>query len=91
VLRTKENAKSARQKTPKNVRNSWVTFRIRDAYVPEPVQILMELHGKDLLEGKIVDVSDSGGHEDAFVVVEIEGLSEPVVVAKKHLKEVRCK
>lgn len=66
-----------------------VQFRINDAYVPEPAQILMELHGKDLLQGKLVDVSDSGSQDDAFAVVEVEGLSQPVVVAMKNIKEVR--
>jgi len=69
------------------VRNSWVTFRICDAYVPEPVQILMELHGKDQLQGKVIDVSDAGGQEEAFAVVEIQGLSQPVVVPVKHIRK----
>jgi hypothetical protein len=71
----------------KNVRNSWVTFRICDAYVPEPVQILMELHGKDQLEGKVIDVSDAGIQEEAFAVVEVQGLSQPVVVPVKYIRE----
>jgi hypothetical protein len=65
-----------------------VQFRINDAYVPEPAQILMDLHGKDMLQGKLVDVSDSGSQDDAFAVVEVEGLSQPVVVAMKNIKEV---
>lgn len=69
------------------MRNSWVTFRICDAYVPEPVQILMELHGKDQLQGKVIDVSDAGGQEEAFAVVEIQGLSQPVVVPVKHIRK----
>ena len=68
----------------------WVQFRINDAYVPEPAQILKELHGKDLLQGKLIDVSDSGARDHAFAVVEVEGLSQPVVVAMKNIKEIRC-
>jgi hypothetical protein len=64
-----------------------VNFRISDIYIPEPTQVLMELHGKDLLEGEIIDVSDSGGQEDPYAVVEIEGVSQPVIVAMRHLKE----
>jgi hypothetical protein len=67
-----------------------VQFRIDDAYVPEPAQILMELHGKEVLEGKIIDVSDSGTQNEAFAVVEVEGLSQPVDVAMKNVKEIRC-
>jgi hypothetical protein len=70
------------------VPNPWVQFRINDAYVPEPAQILMELHGTDLLLGKIIDISDRNSSEKAFAVVEVEGLSQPVVVAMKHVKEV---
>jgi hypothetical protein len=69
------------------VRNSWVTFRICDAYVPEPAQILMELHGEDQLEGKVIDVSDTSFQEEAYAVVEVEGLSQPVVVPVKHVRE----
>jgi hypothetical protein len=72
------------------VPNPWVQFRIDDAYVPEPAQILMELHGKDVLQGKIIDVSDSGSQDEAFAVVEVDGLSQPVVVAMKHLKGIPC-
>ena len=76
-------------KEPKNVPNPWVQFRIDDVYVPEPVQILMELHGKELLRGKIIDVSDADGQKEAFAVVEVEGLSQPVVVPMKHIKGMR--
>lgn len=67
--------------------NSWVQFRITDASIPEPAQILMDLHGKDELLGKVIDVSAS---DEAFAVVEVEGLSRPVVVSMRHLKEIRC-
>jgi len=70
-----------------DVRNSWVTFRICDAYVPEPVQILMELHGKDQLQGKVIDLSEAGIQEEAFAVIEVQELSQPVVVPIKHIKE----
>ncbi len=60
--------------------NQQVHFHIRDVYVPEPAQILAELHKKDLLRGTVVDLSDKGSEKGAFVVVEVEGLSNPVVV-----------
>jgi hypothetical protein len=75
---------------PINVPESWVQFRIRDVYVPEPVQVLMELHGKELLRGRIIDLSDSEGEEDAFAVVEVEGLSQPIVVPMKHVEGILC-
>lgn len=72
------------------MRNSWVNFRICDAYIPEPVQILMELHGEDLLRGKIIDVSDSGSQDEQFAVVEVESLSQPVVVPIRLVKGILC-
>src|SRR5260370_36319978 len=86
-IRRRSKGKSDRARASKNVRNRWVTFRICDAYVPEPVQILMELHGKDQLEGKVIDVSDTGFQEEAYAVVEVEGLSQPVIVSMKHIRE----
>lgn len=77
-------------KSQKNVPKPWVQFRINDAYVPEPAQILMQLHGRDVLRGKVIDVSDSETHGEAFAVVEVESLSQPVVVAMKHLTEIPC-
>jgi hypothetical protein len=87
---TNKSAKSAREILTKNVRNRWVHFRINEVYIPEPAEILMQLHGKDLLQGKIIDISDNASQEDAYAVVEVEGLSQPVVVAMKHIKEILC-
>jgi hypothetical protein len=50
----------------------------------------MELHGKDQLEGKVIDLSDSGNQEEAFAVVQVEGLSRPVVVPLKKIKGLLC-
>ena len=57
---------------------------------PEPAQILMELHGRELLRGEIIDISDSGDREDAFAVVDVEGLSQSVVVAMRNVTEIGC-
>ena len=68
----------------------WVKFRINDAYVPEPAQILADLHGEDFLQGKLIDISQSASQAEAFGVVEVEGLSQPVVVAMKNIREIGC-
>jgi len=72
------------------VRNHWVNFQIKDVYVPDPAEILMELHGSDLLQGKIIDASDSGLQRNAFVVVEVEGLVRPLVVPVDRIKGPVC-
>jgi hypothetical protein len=50
----------------------------------------MELHGRDQLEGKVIDVSDTGSQEEAFAVVEVQGLSQAVVVPVKHVRKTLC-
>jgi hypothetical protein len=50
----------------------------------------MELHGKDQLQGKVVDVSDAGAQQESFVVVEVEGLSQAVVVPMKQIRKILC-
>ncbi len=66
--------------SPLSLKNRWVRFRICDARVPERDEILRELHGRDLLQGRIVDLSDAGFEHGAFAVVEVSGLHRPVVV-----------
>jgi predicted ribosome quality control (RQC) complex YloA/Tae2 family protein len=62
------------------LRNQWVQFKIRDVYHPDPTQVLIKLHGNDLLTGKVIDLSDSGLQKEAFVIVEVEGIEAPLVV-----------
>jgi hypothetical protein len=61
--------------------NRRVSFRIRDVSIPAPQQILMELHGDDIVEGKAIDISDRGTVAEAYAVVEVEGVAQPIVVA----------
>jgi hypothetical protein len=72
------------------VRDRWVNFKIRDVYVPDPAEILMKLHGDNLLQGKVIDSSDSGFQQDAFAVVEVEGLAHPVVVPMNRIRGAIC-
>jgi hypothetical protein len=66
-------------------RDQWVRFKICDVYHPDPPQILLDLHGNDLLVGKVVDVSDSGSQKEAFVIVQVEGIEVLIVVPVEHL------
>ena len=63
-----------------DVRDQRVQFKICDVYHPDPTQVLLDLHGNDVLVGKVVDLSDSGMQKEAFVVVEVEGIAELMVV-----------
>jgi hypothetical protein len=62
------------------LRDRWVHFKIRDVYIPDPQKLLDKLYGNDLLQGRVVDLSDSGSHEGTFAVVEVEGIEQPVIV-----------
>ena len=66
-------------------REQWVHFKVCDVYHPDPTQLLLDLHGNDLLTGKVIDVSDSGSHTEAFVVVEVERIVTPIVVPVERL------
>jgi hypothetical protein len=63
-----------------DVRDQRVQFKICDVYHPDPTQVLLDLHGNDLLVGKVVDLSDSDMKKEAFVVVEVEGIAELLIV-----------
>jgi hypothetical protein len=68
-----------------DLRDRWVHFRICDVYHPDPAQVLIDLHGDDVLSGKVVDLSDSGMQEAAFVVVEVEGVRQAVIVPVERI------
>lgn len=70
------------------LRNRCVHFRIRDVYFPDAQTLLMELYGNHLLQGKVIDISDSGMQEGAFIVVKVEGVKEirqPVIVPVERI------
>jgi hypothetical protein len=68
-----------------DLRDQRVQFKIRDVYHPDPAQVLLDLHGNDLLTGKVVDLSDSGMQKDVFAVVEVEGIEELLIVLVEHI------
>ena len=63
-----------------DLRNRLVNFMIRDVYVPDPQKVLTQLYGDQILQGKVIDTSDRGAQTEAFVVVQLQELDEPVVV-----------
>jgi len=68
-----------------DLKDQRVQFKIRDVYHPDPIQVLLDLHGDDLLTGKVVALSDSGMQKDAFVVVDVEGIEELIIVPVEHI------
>jgi len=57
-----------------------VNFRICDIFYPDYQQLLFELHGNDVLEGQVVDLSESGMNDVSFAEIEINDLQERVIV-----------
>ena len=80
---------NVRDDAAQELRHKKVRFLVGDVYVPEPAQVLIEIHGRDLLQGTVIDFSDFGTDKNAFAVVAVDGLVQPVVVpvAKIHAME----
>jgi hypothetical protein len=70
-----------------DLRNRRVHFKLCDIYHPDLTQVLMELHGEDVLTGTVVDKTDSGLQVGAYIVVEVEGIKEPVIVPVEQIFE----
>ena len=70
----------AEKSSDTQLKNRWVSFRILDVYIPDPMKILMDLHGGDVLQGKVIDLSDNGTEKEAFLVIEVKGIEQPVIV-----------
>lgn len=70
-----------------NLKGRYVQFRIRDIHLPEPAVVLFELHGGEILEGRVVDLSDSGtgAPGSVFVVIEVDGLRQPCILAVERI------
>jgi len=83
VLKWMSDARSmagAEKSSDIQLKNRWVSFRILDVYIPDPAKILMDLHGGDILQGKVIDLSDNGTEKEAFLVIEVKGIEQPVIV-----------
>jgi hypothetical protein len=70
------------------LRDRWIHFRISDVYIPDPEKLLIELYGNDLVQGKVIDLSDSGAQQGSFAVVQVEGLEQPVIVPVERIRGV---
>jgi hypothetical protein len=55
-----------------------VSFRLLDVVHPRPVDLLSELQTR--LEGEVIGVTDDGRECARFLVIQVRGLSAPVLV-----------
>lgn len=63
-----------------HLRNRWVSFKLRDVFVPPAQELLAQLHSEDLMHGRVVGFTDKGAGQETYIVVEVLGLDSAVVV-----------
>lgn len=68
-----------------SLRDQFVQFKVGDIFIPNPRNLLWELHANDPLSGRVIDLTDSGAHGDVFAVIEVEGINQPVIVLVRDL------
>jgi hypothetical protein len=73
-------AREDEAETSVDLRDHYVQFRLGDIYLPDPLTVIYELHGNELLRGKVIEMSDGGDREDAYVIVVVEDIPHRMVV-----------
>lgn len=71
-----------------NLINRRVSFKFLDIYIPTPLDVFLQLHREDTLEGIVIHLSDDGTQEGQFVVVTVKGVTNPVIVPAHCVSEV---
>jgi hypothetical protein len=60
--------------------NRFVRFKVSDVTIPAPQAVVAELYGGDIVQGKVVDITESGTREQAFVVVKVEAMKDFLIL-----------
>ena len=68
-----------------DLKNHTVNFRICDIFYPDCQQILFQLHGNDVLQGRVIDLSESGTFDGSFVEIKVDGLAEQIIVPLERI------
>jgi hypothetical protein len=68
-----------------DLKNHTVNFRICDIFYPDCQQVLFQLHGNDVLRGRVVDLSESGTVDGSFAEIKVDGLAEQVIVPLERI------
>ncbi len=53
--------------------------------MPSPQELLDGLYGEQILQGRVLDLSDNGSPDEVFVVVEVDGAANPVIIPAKNI------
>lgn len=68
-----------------HLKNRWVNFKLREIFVPPPEEILKELHGEDILQGRVIGFTEGGTTGGVYVVAEVSGLAHAVIVPVEQI------
>lgn len=60
--------------------NRFVRFKVSDVAIPGPQEVINELYGRDIVQGKVVDLTENGAQERAFIVVKVEGMKDFLIL-----------
>jgi hypothetical protein len=60
--------------------NRFVRFKVSDVTIPGPQEVVNELYGGDIVQGKVVDITESGAKEQAFIIVKVEGMNALLIL-----------
>lgn len=60
--------------------NRFVRFKVSDVAIPGPQDVINELYGGDIVQGKVVDLTENGARERAFIVVKVEGMKDFLIL-----------
>jgi hypothetical protein len=65
-----------------------VRFRISDVFIPSSRELVADLWGRELLEGEVLQLSESGVSGREYAVVKVAGMQRLVIVPVDRILEV---
>lgn len=63
-----------------------VDFDVLDAFMPTPAEVLMQRYAKQILQGRVVDVTTDAGNRQDYAVLRVGGVSDFVLVPCSRLR-----
>ena len=64
-------------------------FRLADVICPDQSDVQMQVTSRLQVSGEVVFLSDSGGQRERFAIIEVAGISAPLIVPVERLCPVR--
>jgi hypothetical protein len=70
---------------PLDLKHRQVTFEVCRVHLPAPSELLMQLHGSDVLQGEVLDVTADRSVQTWYAVVHVEGVNDLVIVPVEQI------